>query len=153
MSTRVDVEEMGTTRSEKLLTVVLSVFMLIGGLWAYHNVDDIGRPSRAHVGGGISPAERAAEVRHDAALQELRDAEGQRKSALQKLELRREAYRTALEAARSRHCRPGANPCPTWGLPTATPRPASETRAMRWSRPVPQSKQRRRQPVRRGARA
>jgi hypothetical protein len=97
MSTRVDVEEMEITRSEKLLTVVLSAFMLIGGLWAYHNVDDIARPSRA-IGGGISPAQRAADARHDAAIRELRDAEGQRKSALQNLELRREAYRTALEA-------------------------------------------------------
>jgi hypothetical protein len=100
MSTRVDVEEMEITRSEKLLTVVLSIFMLIGGLWAYHNVDDIGRPSRAGVSvrAGVSPGERAAERRYEAAVHELRDAERSRRSAVQNLELRREAYRTALEA-------------------------------------------------------
>lgn len=98
MTTRVDVEQMEITRSEKLLTVVLSVFMLIGGLWAYHNVDDIGRPSRSHVLEGISPVERAATARHEAAIGELQDAEGERRTALHNLELRREAYRTALEA-------------------------------------------------------
>jgi hypothetical protein len=96
MSTRVDVEEMETTRSERLLTVVLAAFMLSGGLWAYHNVDDIGRPSgRPDV---ISPAERLAVNRHAAAVRDLRDAEGQRRAALQNLELRREGYRTALDA-------------------------------------------------------
>jgi hypothetical protein len=98
MTTRVDTEQMEITRSEKLLTVVLAVFMLIGGLWAYHNVDDIGRPSRSQFLEGVSPAERAATVRHEAAIGELQDAEGERRSALHNLELRREAYRTALEA-------------------------------------------------------
>jgi hypothetical protein len=99
VTTRVDIEEMETTRSEKLLTVVLAAFMLIGGLWAYHNVDDIGRPS----GGAerVSPADRAAVNHHAAALRDLRNAEELRQSALQNLEVRREAYRTALEAGQS----------------------------------------------------
>ena len=99
MGTRIDVEEIETTRSEKLLTVVLAAFMLIGGLWAYHNADDIGRPS----GGAerISPADRAAVNQHAAARRDLRNAEERRRSALQNLEVRREAYRTALEAGQS----------------------------------------------------
>jgi hypothetical protein len=99
MSTRIDVEEIETTRSEKLLTVVLAAFMLIGGLWAYHNVDDIGRPS----GGAerISAADRAAVNQHAAARRDLRYAEERQRSALQNLEVRREAYRTALEAGQS----------------------------------------------------
>jgi hypothetical protein len=96
MTARIDAEEMETTRGEKLLTVVLSIFMLIGGLWAYHNVDDIGRPSVARE--GVSPAERAALSQYRAAQGDRQDAEQRRSSALQDLELRREAYRTALEA-------------------------------------------------------
>ena len=73
--------------------------MLIGGLWAYHNVDDIGRPS----GGAarVSPADRAAVNQHAAARRDLRNAEERRRSALQDLEVQREAYRTALEAGQS----------------------------------------------------
>lgn len=32
-TTRVDVEEIETTKSEKLLAVVLAVFLLLGGVW------------------------------------------------------------------------------------------------------------------------
>jgi hypothetical protein len=76
--------------------VVLSAFMLIGGLWAYHNVDDIGRPTEGPV--RVSATQRAAVERHNAARRDLRDAERSHVSALQNLELQREAYRTALEA-------------------------------------------------------
>jgi hypothetical protein len=99
MSTRVDVEEMETTRSERLLTVVLAAFMLVGGLWAYHNVDDIGRPSEGP--DVISPADQAAVSRHAAARRDLRAAEARRTGAFQNLEVRREAYRTALEEGQS----------------------------------------------------
>lgn len=37
---RVDVEEIQTTRSEKLLADILVVFLLIGGVWTYQKIDD-----------------------------------------------------------------------------------------------------------------
>lgn len=40
MSTRVDVEEIQTTKSEKLLAAVLVVFLLVGGIWTYQKIDD-----------------------------------------------------------------------------------------------------------------
>jgi hypothetical protein len=40
MTTRVDVEEIHTTKSEKLLAAVLAVFLLIGGIWTYQRIDD-----------------------------------------------------------------------------------------------------------------
>jgi hypothetical protein len=43
MSTRVDVEEIQTTTSEKLLALVLTVFLLIGGVWTYQRIDDVVR--------------------------------------------------------------------------------------------------------------
>jgi hypothetical protein len=43
MTSRVDVEELETTKSEKLLAVVLGVFLLIGSLWAYDKLYDLAR--------------------------------------------------------------------------------------------------------------
>ena len=41
MSTRVDVEEIEVTRGEYVLACVLAVFLLVGGLWAYFQLDDL----------------------------------------------------------------------------------------------------------------
>jgi len=96
MSTNVDVEQLQTTKSEKLLAVVLTVFLLIGGVWSYQQIDDEVRhelPLR-------NPA--AAE---QVVLQERRQAQSRAWRAEDRvrqrrgsLELRREAYRTALDA-------------------------------------------------------
>ena len=43
MSARVDIEDVEATKSEKLLAVVLAVFLLIGGVWAYVKIDDYAR--------------------------------------------------------------------------------------------------------------
>lgn len=101
MSTRVDVEDIQTTKSEKLLAIILTSFLLIGGVWTYQRIDD---EVREAVGAGVvepSPADQEAlgrleeaEARRSAAAQELA-------SARDDLELRREAYRTALDAGRS----------------------------------------------------
>ena len=40
LSPHVDVEEIQTTKSEKLLAVVLAAFLLVGGIWAYQKIDD-----------------------------------------------------------------------------------------------------------------
>jgi hypothetical protein len=100
-STRVDVEEIEITTTEKLLAVVLAVFFLIGGLWAYSELDDIGgsayRPPSAY----FTPAEREAVARHDRAQERAFRAAAAEQRARQDLELAREAYRTALDAGRT----------------------------------------------------
>jgi hypothetical protein len=61
MSTRVDVEEIRTTKGEQLLAVVLAAFLLIGGIWVYIKIDDAVRtsspPDFSYRG---TPAEQAA---------------------------------------------------------------------------------------------
>ena len=60
MSTRVDVEEIQTTKSEKLLAVVLTIFLLIGGIWAYQRIDDEVRDAVGVERVEPSPEDRAA---------------------------------------------------------------------------------------------
>ena len=36
----VDIEEIESTKSEKLLAVVVALFLLVGGVWAYVKIDD-----------------------------------------------------------------------------------------------------------------
>jgi hypothetical protein len=101
VSTRVEVEDIQTTKSEKLLAVVLALFLLIGGVWVYQRIDD---EVREAVGAGVvepSTADREA-------IGRLEEAEARRVAAAEEhaaaradLELRREAYRTALDAGRS----------------------------------------------------
>jgi hypothetical protein len=40
MTTRVDIEDISSTRSEKFLALVLAAFLLIGSIWFYVKVDD-----------------------------------------------------------------------------------------------------------------
>jgi hypothetical protein len=94
----VDFEEVESTKSEKLLAVVLAVFLLIGGIWAYAEIDDyvdaaIAQPRQ-------TPAERAALERLRVAEERLAEARIAEEGARADLELRREAYRTALDAER-----------------------------------------------------
>jgi len=96
VNTRPDVEDLQLTRSEKLLAVVLTAFLLLGGIWTYTRVDDV---VRQHVrvpaaSFAASPAIR----RESTAQQHVFQAQERRRTALQDLTLRREAYRTALEA-------------------------------------------------------
>lgn len=101
MSTRIDVEEIQTTKGEKLLAVVLAVFLLIGGVWAYAKIDDAVRtstpPDYSYRG---TPSEQAALARADSAQKRLRLAESNIASARSNLVDRREAYRTAIEGHR-----------------------------------------------------
>jgi hypothetical protein len=96
LGTHVDVEEIQTTKSEKLLAVVLAAFLLVGGLWSYQKVDD---SIRAAVDPApVAPADRAAVERFDLASQRLLQAEEAERRAFEQMELAREAYRTALDA-------------------------------------------------------
>jgi hypothetical protein len=98
LTIRADVEELQTTRTEKLLEVVLAAFLLLGTIWTYQKLDDVVRhhvrlPTAALEG---SPAIQRLE-QADARLQR---AQARQAQSLQRLELSREAYRTALEAHR-----------------------------------------------------
>jgi hypothetical protein len=97
VSGEIDVEQLETTKSEKFLAVVLAAFLLMGGIWTYVTTDDWVREAIS-VEVAPSPAEQAAIAR-------LRTAQGRVQSSIQAreearldLELRREAYRTALDA-------------------------------------------------------
>ena len=101
MSARVEVEDVQTTKGEKLLAVVLTIFLLIGGVWAYQKIDDAVRtttpPDFSYRG---TPEEQAAIARLRNADRRLRRAERAAAAARDNLELRREAYRTALDEGR-----------------------------------------------------
>ena len=101
MSARVDVEDIQTTKGEKLLAVVLAGFLLLGGVWVYAKIDDAVRrtspPDYSYRG---TPAEQAAVARERQAEVRLQRANRAYLAARQNLELSREAYRTALEADR-----------------------------------------------------
>jgi hypothetical protein len=100
MTTRVDVEEIQTTRSEKLMATVLAGFVLIGLLWVYFHIDVerdyVPRSAQAT----LSAADRAALKRHDAAARTLTRARGVEAARRRVLVDRREAYRTALDEGR-----------------------------------------------------
>jgi len=96
MTVRTDVEDLQITRTEKLLAVVLTAFLLLGGIWTYTRVDDV---VRRHVRVPTENVDSSPAVRRaDAAQDRVARAEDRRQNALQNLTLRREAYRTALDA-------------------------------------------------------
>jgi hypothetical protein len=96
MTRTVDVEQLQTTRSEKLLALVFAVFLLIGGVWAYQEIDD--RVRAAMPLREASPTEQQAIRTFDRAQQRRFQAADVVREARSELELRREAYRTALDA-------------------------------------------------------
>jgi len=88
-------EETHTSRSERLLAVVLAAFVLVGLLWIYARLDEVpSRPARASAAqqGVLKGYERAdfAAALREGAVVETRD----------ELVLARERYRTALDAGR-----------------------------------------------------
>jgi hypothetical protein len=91
----VDIEEIQTTKSEKLLAVVMAAFLLIGGIWAYQKIDDVVRDATKVT---LSPAEQSATLAFSQAQSRLFQAQQDEQAARSDLELRREAYRTALDA-------------------------------------------------------
>ena len=96
LGTYVDVEEIQTTKSEKLLAVVLAGFLLLGGIWSYQKVDDTIRAAVEPA--AASAADRAAAERLQAANERLLSAQEAELAARDRMELAREAYRTALDA-------------------------------------------------------
>lgn len=98
MTTRVEVEEIETTRSEKLLAGVLVVFMLIGLIWAYAHVakelpeSDYGRPTVT-----VAKVDREAVRQFERAQTRVSSRAARADAARSRLVDRREAYRTSLD--------------------------------------------------------
>jgi hypothetical protein len=96
MTVRADVEEIQSTRTEKLLAVVLAAFLLLAGVWTYQQLDDVVRahePLPTQTQGPATQRLFQAEDRLQLAL-------ARERGDLRRLVLAREAFRTALEAQR-----------------------------------------------------
>ena len=98
MSTTLDVEELHSTKSEKLLAFVLVAFLLIGGVWSYQEIDDRVRSSIEL--GAPTAAEAAALERRDQARQRLFGATQRQARTRREVEFRREEFRAAVDADR-----------------------------------------------------
>lgn len=100
MTTRVEVEEIQTTNSERLLATVLAIFMLIGLLWVYFHVDVEGRYDFRSPRATLSASDRAALAHQDRAADRLGAAKRREAARRRQLVDRRETYRTALDEGR-----------------------------------------------------
>jgi hypothetical protein len=101
VSTRVDVEEIEVTRGERLLAFVLAVFLLVGALWGYfelNRADD--EPAFREPTAELSRPERAALERRGAANDRAAAARERVRERRLVLVDSREAYRTALDEGR-----------------------------------------------------
>jgi hypothetical protein len=93
--------EIETSGAEKVLAVVLAVFILIGAVWGYVKLDEVAEPdSTAYVPDYklVGPEEVGAIEGRRQARRAVNAARFERRAAVRGLELRREAYRTALDA-------------------------------------------------------
>lgn len=91
-----------TSGSEKVLAVVLAVFIAIGAIWGYAKLDEVTKDGSASTYAPdrklIDAGELAAIEKHRQAVRSVGTARSDRSAAVRQLELRREAYRTALDA-------------------------------------------------------
>ncbi len=99
MSTDVELEQMELTLSERLLAVILAIFVLIGALWIYAKLDEAGRPDPPALVTPTAEQQRALAVRDRTGVA-ADVADTDRADAERELSVRREAYRTALDAGR-----------------------------------------------------
>jgi hypothetical protein len=96
MSTHaVDIDEIQTTRGEKFLALVLGIFIFIGLVWGYVKLD---MRDGYDATPQISAEDQAAIDQHTFATGQLWAAQAAEAQALADLELKRERYRTALDA-------------------------------------------------------
>lgn len=94
-------DEIETSTAEKVLAVVLAVFIAIGAFWTYDKLDEVAQPEISlHRPNAalLDRGEMAAIDRHRQATGAARDARREYRAAARQLEIRREAYRTALDA-------------------------------------------------------
>lgn len=96
MATKVEIEEIESTKSEKFLAVVLAAFLLVGGIWFYAKADNWVRDAVRESAPTVQ--EQRALDTLDTAHARLATAEEDRFVARDELDLAREAFRTALDA-------------------------------------------------------
>lgn len=94
--------EMETSGAEKVLALVLAVFIAIGAVWGYVKLDEVAEPdstsSYLPAQKLLGPEQLSAVDRHRQAIRLVSAARSDRRAATRELELRREAYRTGLDA-------------------------------------------------------
>jgi hypothetical protein len=99
MTTRVPAEEIEVSTGEKVLAVMLAVFISVGAIWAYVRIDDIGA-ERGTVVVQPTRSELAAIEASEAANRGRFRARHEVRAARSEVARTREAYRTALDADR-----------------------------------------------------
>ena len=100
--TRVDRDDIEVTSTEKLLALVLTVFFLIGGVWVYSKLDEIGESAYRRPETFYTPSERTAVARAEQRARSSGRAPSSTSNVTrEELELARESYRTALDAGRT----------------------------------------------------
>ena len=99
---RVGDGEIETSGAEKVLAVVLAVFIAIGAVWGYVKLDDVGGsdPASSYLPDRqlIDAEELSAIQQNRQAVRSVDEARSDRRAAVRGLEMRREAYRTSLDA-------------------------------------------------------
>ncbi len=93
--------EIETSTAEKVLAVVLAIFIAIGAFWTYDKLDEVAEPAISlHRPNAalLDRGEMAAIDRHREAEGATGDARREYRAATRQLEISREAYRTALDA-------------------------------------------------------
>jgi hypothetical protein len=97
---RVGEGEIETSGTEKVLAVVLAIFIAIGAIWGYVKLDEVAEPDSTYAPARtlVDAEEFAAIQDHSRAARSVRRARGDLRAATRKLELSREAYRTTLDA-------------------------------------------------------
>jgi hypothetical protein len=119
MNTRVDIEDIEATRSEKLLVVLLALFLLVGTVWFYAQVPSWVDDALPQVS---DSAVVQAERKESAADDERWRLESERDESRAQLDLAREEYKVALsegravESARQRYDQ--AHGRMTWSTPS-----------------------------------
>lgn len=93
MTTRVPVEEIEVSAGEKVLAIMLAVFISVGAIWGYVRIDDI-----STVAVQPTPAEQTAIKANEAAHRAHFSAQHDVRAARNEVARTREAYRTALDA-------------------------------------------------------
>lgn len=98
---RVGDGEIETSTAEKVLALVLAVFIAIGAIWGYVKLDEVAKSDSVAYAPAqklIGSEESSAIQEHQQAIRSVEREQRQRRAATRRLELRREAYRTALDA-------------------------------------------------------
>lgn len=110
MSLKTETENIKTSGAEKVLAGVLTVFILIGAVWAYGQIGKISEDRYTNDYGGVpnwvaaqdlAPADRVALKRLGRVRDQVWDANRAVNARTKDVEFARETYRTEIDAGRS----------------------------------------------------